>query len=115
MTRFAVPTLRDRKGMLSDLHGCTGATMEDGTRYLANRAGVIEVENPAHARAIRRDPNIAGDIVQIGAAVRRTSCGRPGRYCTAHCCITEYQPWTKVCPGCGAPTAAPGEVPSGAA
>jgi len=105
MTRFAVPPLRDRKGVLSDLHGCTGATMEDGTVYRANRSGTFEVDNPSHARAIRRDPNIAGDIVAVGAAMRNDFGGRPGRYCTAHCCVTEYQPWTKKCPGCGAPTA----------
>jgi len=104
MTRFIVPPLVNRKGMLSDLHGCTGFTMEDGTRYGTSRSGVIDVERLDHARAIRRDPNIAGDIV---AESFHAHDPRPGRLCP--CGPTEFWPWTKVCPRCGEPLAEPNQ------
>lgn len=94
MTRMLVPRLRERMG---DLSGCTGATMEDGTRYRANRAGVMHVDDPSHVRAMRRDPQIAGDIV---AETFHAHDPRPGRYCT--CGLTEFWPWTRTCPRCGA-------------
>lgn len=97
MTRMLVPKLRDRKGMGSDLHGCTGATMEDGTRYLANRSGAFDVDRPDHVRAMRRDPNIAGDIV---AETFHAQDSRPGRVCG--CSPATYWAWTKSCPRCGA-------------
>jgi hypothetical protein len=103
MTEMLVPPIRDRKGLGSDLSGCIGAKMEDGTDYRANRAGVMQVDNPHHVRAMKRDPAIAGDIVERSFHTRTDAAGRPGRYCTAGC-ITELQPWTHDCPRCGAPT-----------
>ncbi len=97
MTKFLVPRLVDKKGMLSDLHGCTGFDMEDGSRYKANRRGQVEVDRPDHAMAIRRDPNIAGDII---AETFHAQDGRPGKHCT--CSPAELWAWTKVCPRCGA-------------
>lgn len=96
MTRMLVPPLREKKGGFGDLHGCTGATMEDGTVYRANRGGAFEVERADHVRAMQRDPNIAGDIV---AETFHAVDHRPGVRCT--CGLTEYWPWTKVCPRCG--------------
>lgn len=102
MTRFLVPPLREKFG---ELRGCTGATMEDGTRYFAGRAGAFEVDRPDHARAIRNDPNIAGDIV---AETFHAQDARPGWRCS--CSVTELWAFTKVCPRCGAPR--PEEVAS---
>ena len=96
MTRMLVPPMQSRMG---DTRGCTGATMEDGTMYRANRRGSFEVDNADHVRAMRRDPVIAGDIV---AETFHAHDPRPGRYCT--CSPTELYPWTKVCPRCGADT-----------
>ena len=99
MTRMLVPPLRERKGRLSDLHGCTGATMWDGTVYRANRAGAFDCDDPGHVRDMRTDPAIAGDIV---AETFHARTDRPGRYCD--CGSTELWPWTRVCPRCGGPT-----------
>ena len=95
MTRMLVPPMRERMG---DTRGCTGATMEDGTRYRANRRGQMHVEDAEHVRAMKRDPNVAGDIVE---ETFHAIDHRPGWRCS--CGLTEYQPWTKVCPRCGAP------------
>lgn len=95
MTRFLVPRLQERMG---DFRGCTGATMEDGTRYRANRRGAFDVERADHARAIKRDPEIAGDIV-----AETFHAHMPGaRACS--CGPTRYYPFTKACPRCGGPT-----------
>jgi hypothetical protein len=101
MTKMLVPPYSERMG---DTRGCTGATMEDGTVYRANRRGQFDVERGDHVRAMLKDPNIAGDIVKETAACRVDFAGRPGRFCSAVCDPTEYQPWTKSCPRCGAPT-----------
>ena len=94
MTRMLVPRLTEKHG---DFRGVTGATMEDGTAYYANRRGQMEVERADHVAAMKRDPNIAGDIVaETFHAVDR----RPGIFCS--CGPTELWPWTKVCPRCGA-------------
>ena len=71
---------------------------EDGTRYRANRRGQMHVEDAEHVRAMKRDPNVAGDIVE---ETFHAIDHRPGWRCS--CGLAEYQPWTKVCPRCGAP------------
>jgi hypothetical protein len=59
------------------LTGCTGATMEDGTVYRANRAGHIEVEREDHARAMVKNPMAPGHVIEAkfsGAGVAGATC-----------------------------------------
>ena len=38
--------------------GCYGLSMQDGTRYTANRSGSINVDRPDHLRAIAKNAGI---------------------------------------------------------
>lgn len=71
MTRMLVDPMRSSS--FGDTRGCTGATMEDGTVYRANKRGHMEVGNPEHVRAM-----VEGGIVVeqkfSGAAVPGVTC-----------------------------------------
>lgn len=74
MPRMLVEPRRVRDGGLT---GCTGATMEDGTVYRANRQGHMEVEDSAHARAMVKNPLAPGHVVEqkfSGAGIGGTVC-----------------------------------------
>jgi hypothetical protein len=70
-----------RKNRDGDLTGCTGATMEDGTVYRANRNGLMHVESDAHATAMVKNPLAPGHVVEqkfSGARVAGVTCGSCG-------------------------------------
>ena len=73
--------------------GVTGATMEDGTRYLAARNGSFEVERGDHVAAMKADPNNA-DLIVFGSYTPRGVKG--GRMCPQ--CGFSGWAWQTVCP-----------------
>lgn len=55
--------------------------MEDGTVYLANKRGHMEVSDTAHAKAMVRNPLAPGEVVEQkfgGAGVAGAVCGACG-------------------------------------
>lgn len=86
-TRFRVPVHAHNR--------CLGLKMYDGTTYQADRSGLIHVENPDHARAIKHDQAIAGDVVECQALARSV----PSTTCQ-ECGFSAYL-WQKTCPRCG--------------
>lgn len=76
--------------------GCTGATMQDGTRYLADLHGHMEVDRHDHVQAMLADPTIAGDIIMAGQVVKAK-----GASCTG--CGFGAFAWqaSRPCPRCG--------------
>lgn len=76
--------------------GCTGLTMEDGTRYDAGRDGRIVVDNPAHRRAIERAAREGGG--HIHQVVMTSPRGIGSRVCA--CAFVGYL-WQHTCPRCG--------------
>lgn len=61
--------------------GCTGATMEDGTVYRADRHGHMEVGDARHAAQMVSNPLAPGHVVEAkfhGAGVQGVTCGGCG-------------------------------------
>jgi hypothetical protein len=84
--------------------GCRSIAMEDGTRYVAPRAGGAITVSDDHAAAIDRiDGNGTAGLV-TGKFRAYGSSGKPGRVCTK--CGRISYPWSVTCPrpSCGAPT-----------
>ena len=82
--------------------GCTGVTMEDGTRYTCKPGGSIEVERPDHVAAIRRSRNYTlGHMGRGGVRVGFAGSPLPDNLCPA--CGHNMWPWSRVCGRCGAP------------
>ena len=85
--------------------GCRALKMEDGTRYVAGRTGGrVEVAD-GHAAAIDRLSG-NGDAGLVGrAGFHEFASGRKaGRWCTNCQPARLWQPWSALCPRCGAPT-----------
>ena len=77
---------------------CYGLTMEDGTKYNADRRGRIRnVENPNHQYHIERNAAIGGGHVHrsTGNVEMKTT----GSYCRE--CRFVGWAWQKQCPKCG--------------
>jgi hypothetical protein len=89
-----VPPRRVRDG---DLTGCTGATMEDGTVYNANRYGHMEVASEAHAKAMVKNPAAPGHVIEA----KFSGAGLSGASCTT-CGFGAFK-WqcSAPCPRCG--------------
>jgi hypothetical protein len=78
--------------------GCTGVTMEDGTVYRSNRAGHIEVNNPEHIAAMKR--NSDGFVVEAASVNPPKS---KGTHCLT-CGFAGFQFHAQSpCPKCGGP------------
>lgn len=78
--------------------GCMGFTMEDGTRYNADRRGHIKVDNPEHAYHVERNSRIAGG--HIATATQPLDPRIASTWCK-DCKFTGWG-WQKNCPKCGA-------------
>ena len=79
--------------------GSTGFRMEDGTRYDANRAGRIVVDNPAHVAAVKRASRNSGGAFSEGIVTG--SLGGTSKVCQP-CRFVGYA-FSTTCPRCGGP------------
>jgi len=84
--------------------GCRSLQMEDGTRYIAPRAGGMVTVSDRHAKAIDHIPGNGTAGLVTGRPGIYASGAKPGRVCTA--CGRVSYPWSGTCPrpSCGAPT-----------
>ena len=94
MPRMLVEPRRTRDG---DLTGCTGATMEDGRVFRANRNGLMHVDDPKAAKQMVNNPLAPGMVVEA----KMHGGGLPGATC-AGCGFSgfRYQA-SRPCPKCG--------------
>lgn len=81
--------------------GCMGLSMDDGTRYDADRNGRALVSD-AHARDISR--SWAGGAGLVTPANRTHLATRATRWCTMCAPARAWQAWSVTCPRCGAAT-----------
>jgi hypothetical protein len=82
--------------------GCRSIAMQDGTRYVAPRAGGAITVSDDHAAAIDRiDGNGTAGLV-TGQFRQYGHTGKPGKVCTA--CGRLWHRWVTACHSCGAPT-----------
>lgn len=85
--------------------GCKSLQMEDGTRYLASRAGGKVTVADDHAAAIDRIPGngtaglVTGQFREFG-----TGGGGNGRWCFSCQPARLWNPWSMLCPRCGEAT-----------
>ena len=84
--------------------GCRSLKMADGTRYVASREGGKVNVADGHARAIDQvGGNGTAGLVTAGfrefGAVKKA-----GRWCTNCQPARLWQPWSALCPRCGAAT-----------
>jgi hypothetical protein len=79
--------------------GCYGLTMEDGTKYNADRSGRIkDVTNANHQYHIERNSSIGGGHIHRSTG-NMPSKNSASMYCRG-CKFVGYG-WQKVCPKCG--------------
>lgn len=81
--------------------GCNGLTMEDGTRYNANREGRVDMRSE-HADVLSKSWYQSAGVM---SASERVALGtRTGRTCTTCSPTRRWNAWNTHCRICGSPT-----------
>lgn len=94
MAKVRLPFEGQRNGMV---YGCYGLSMADGTRYTVNNRGVIDVENPAHLKAIANNPTVEFSVNgQTG--FREVKRKQGGKWCEP--CKFHAWDFSSRCPRC---------------
>jgi hypothetical protein len=83
--------------------GCRSLQMQDGTRYVASRAGGKVTVADSHAAAIDRIPG-NGTAGLVHASFREYGAGGNGRWCRNCQPARLWNPWNELCPKCGEAT-----------
>lgn len=86
--------------------GCSGLTMEDGTRYAGRKGGAVTVSDE-HASAVQRFSG--GDAAILSGQFRAFAGTRAGRWCQS--CKRLWNRWNATCPNCRAETVAEADMP----
>jgi hypothetical protein len=74
MPKMLVDPLRTKGGgKYADLVGCTGATMEDGRRFFANRRGHMDVDDVRTAQQMVDNPAAPGAVAFHNGGVPRSA------------------------------------------
>lgn len=82
--------------------GAYGLQMEDGTRYTANRRGIVEIDRQDHLRALGRQGNV-DFATDMPTGFQDVVTDDDGTWCVK--CKHRGWPWNKTsgCPKCGGP------------
>jgi len=81
--------------------GCDSIKMESTGLEIRARSGVVQVPD-AYMGELGASNAVKNGILAKGRSYRLGT--QAGRVCSALCCLTIWQAWTKECHRCGAPT-----------
>lgn len=80
--------------------GCSGVTVDDGTRYNARKAGGVVEVSDRHGREIEKNNQYNGNIAGILSPNPGLMFGtKKGRWCLE--CKRLWNAWSHTCPKCG--------------